>query len=243
MKRIISALLIVALLVLAAACAAKPSEPKATPKEVKEPVVVFTDPVLEELIRKAINRPEGDITLAEAETITALNLEMEGGTPIPRIEDLSDITQFPNLTSLQLGWALYEPGCNMDISPLAALEKLECLYICCDNISDISALSGLTNMKDLWIWGNEISDISPLSGMTDMVDLWIKTNRISDISALSGMKNLVRLYMENNQIEDLSPLAELPNLRYVLLSGNPVTDYSPLANVYPNLEEKDFEIK
>ena len=48
--------------------------------------------------------------------------------------------------------------------------------------------------------------------------------------------------MENNQVKDLSPLAGLSKLTSILLSGNPATDYSPLAEVYPNLEEKDFEI-
>ncbi len=259
MNRIISALLIIAMIVLLSACAAKPAEPteptkpqqettvpaaqssQATEPE-PEKVVVFTDPVLEELIRKALNRPDGDITLAEAEATTELNLEMEGGVPIPRVEDISDIVQFPNLTSLNLNWALYEPNCNMDISPLAALTRLECLYICCDNISDISALSGLTNLKDLWIWGNGISDISALAGMTKMRSIWMKTNQISDISSLAGMKDLILLYMEDNQISDLSPLAGLTKLKNILLSGNLVTDYSPLADVYPNLAEKDFEM-
>jgi internalin A len=56
------------------------------------------------------------------------------------------------------------------------------------------------------------------------------------------MKNLNYLYMENNQVTDLSPLAGLSKLTNVLMSGNPATDYSPLKDVYPNLEEKDFEL-
>ncbi len=220
-------------------------EPASQPDEepTPEPVVVFTDSVLEELVRKAINKPEGDITLDEAAVVKELNMEMDGGAPLARVADVSDLLQFPNLTCLNLNWALNDGDEVFDISPLAGLTKLECLYICCTNINDISSLSGMTNMKDLWIWGNNISDISALAGMTQMESIWMKNNQISDISVLANMKNLVYLCMEDNQVSDLSPLAGLTKLKTVLLSGNPATDYSPLMNVYPKLDEKDFEIK
>ena len=217
---------------------------QSAPAETSKPVVIFTDDVLEELVRKAMNKPEGNITFAEAEAVTELNLEMEGGVPIPRIGDVSDLTQFPNLTSLNLNWALYDGDDVFDLSPLADLTKLEYLYVCCDNINDISALAGMTNMKDLWIWGNgNISDISALAGMTKLESIWMKGNKISDISVLANMKNLTYLCMEDNQVADLSPLAGLSKLTSVLLSGNPATDYASLKDVYPNLAEKDFEIE
>jgi internalin A len=219
-------------------------EPPAEPTP--ESVVVFTDAALEDLVRKAMNKPEGAIMLSEAEAVTTLDLQMDGSDySLPRITDVSDLKQFPNLTGLTLNWALFDSdgGEDFDLSPLAGLTKLECLYVCCANISDISALSGMTNMKDLWIWGNHnITDISALAGMTQMESLWIKDNQITDISALANMKNLVYLYMEDNQVTDLSPLAGLTKLTNILLSGNPATDYSPLKDVYSNLEEKDFEI-
>ncbi len=217
--------------------------PESTEESTPEPVVVFTDPVLEELVRKAMDKPEGDITLAEAAAVKDLNMEMEGAAPLARVADVSDLKQFPNLTGLNLNWALSDGDGVFDISPLAGLTKLECLYVCCTNINDISALAGMTNMKDLWIWGNNITDISALAGMTQMESLWIKGNQITNISTLANMKNLVYLYMEDNHVADLSPLAGLSKLTHILLSGNPATDYSPLEDVYPNLEEKDFEMK
>ncbi len=256
MKKICSLFLILAMIVTAAACSQQQIEPAETqntpaqaptpsPTETPEPAVVFTDAVLEELVRKAMNKPEGDITLAEAEAVTELNMGMDGSDwSLPRIEDVSDLKQFPNLTSLTLNWALSAGDEDFDLSPLAGLTKLEYLYLCCANIKDISALSGMTGMKDLWLWGNRnITDISALAGMTQIESLWINGNRITDISALANMENLAYLYMQDNQVADLSPLAGLPKLTNILLSGNPATDYSPLADVYPNLEEKDFELK
>jgi len=240
MKKTLLVLLASLLAIGMAACSAPATEQ--TPESTSE-VVVFTDTVLEELVRKAMDRPEGDIMLADAQAVTELNMEMDGGAPIARVADISDLKQFPNLTVLNLNWALNNGDKAVDLSPLASLTKLEALYICCcGNTNDISPLAGLTGLKDLWIWGNRITDISALGGMTQIESLWIKGNQITDISVLANMKNLVYLYMEDNQVTDLSPLAGLSNLTYFLLSGNPVTDYSPLADIYPNLEEKDFEI-
>ena len=240
--------LLICFVVLAALCFVACAAPAATPTPMPEVTptppqnVTFTDPVLETMIRTAMNKPEGEISIAEAEAVTELVMNMDGNDwAPPRITRLDDLAQFPNLTKLELNWALSNGDQPVDISPLAGLIKLERLFVCCDNISDINALSGMTSMRELWIWGNNnITDISALSGMTQMNDLWIKGNQISDISPLANMKNLSRLLMEDNKITDLTPLAELTYLRTVMLSGNPITDYSPLKYVYPYLTEKDF---
>jgi len=249
MKRILAIILAGMLVLSLAACAAPGAQsaaqetaaPAAEP--VAEPVVEFTDPVLEQLIRDAIGVPEGDVTVAEAEKITELDLQMEGGTPIARVSDLSALRYFTNLTNLNLSWTMYNDGNDVDISALSGLTKLETLSICCDDVADISALAGMVNMKNLWIWGNgRISDISALAGMTQMQSLWIKGNNISDIGALAGMTNLNVLYMEDNLVTDITPLSGLTKLTNLLLSGNPITDYGPVEGVYPNLQEQDFDL-
>ena len=208
-----------------------------------EPVVVFTDEVLEAKVREAMNKPSGDITLAEAAAVTELDLSIEPATSLPRIKDISSLKYFTNLTTLKLAWALNSNDGAVDISALAGLTKLIALYMNSDGIEDISALAGLTNMRDLKIWGNNITDISALSGMVMMEDLWLQGNQIADISALSGMTaNLARLYLDDNQITDVTVLTGMTKLTSLKLKGNPVEDYTPLDDIYPNLVEKDFEI-
>jgi Leucine-rich repeat (LRR) protein len=41
----------------------------------------------------------------------------------------------------------------------------------------------------------------------------------------------------------VSPLAGLNNLTGLKLENDPITDYSPLESIYPNLTDKDFELK
>ncbi|MHB1454286.1 MAG: leucine-rich repeat domain-containing protein [Saccharofermentanales bacterium] len=209
-----------------------------------EPLVVFTDTVLETKVREAIGKQEGNITIAEAEAVTVLDLSMDPEDwSIPRINDISSLQYFTNLTSLNLAWALNSHDAIVDISPLSGLTKLEALYINSNGIADISALADMTDMLDLKIWGNDITDIQALSGMTKMQDLWMQGNQITDISPLSGMtKDLCRLYIDDNQITDVTPIAGMTKLTSLKVAGNPVEDYSPLAGIYPKLEEKDFEI-
>ena len=218
---------------------------ESTPELTEEPVVVFTDDVLEEMVRDAMGMPEGDITIADAEEVTELDLNMFNvDWSVPRIEDLSSLQYFTNLTSLNLNQSLYNEEGSFDISPLAGLTKLETLAICCDGVDDISELSGLVNMKNLEIWGedNEITDFSPLYGMTQMEDLWLQSLQLSDISFVADMPNLWFLNISYTQVTDLTPLSGLTNLRCLYLEDIPTTDYSPLEDIYPNLEDKDFEM-
>lgn len=206
-------------------------------------LVEFTDEVLGEKVREAIGKPSGDISILEAEDVTMLDLSMEPGVSIPRIKNLSSLKYFTKLTSLNLAWALDDQDLVVDISVLADLEDLEALYLNSNGLDDISSLVGLTEMKDLKIWGNNISDISALSQMTMLEDLWMQGNQISDIGVLSNIgSNLVRLYLDDNQIKDISPLKELTKLRSLKLDGNPIVDYSPIKEIYPKLEEKDFDL-
>ena len=257
MKRSLSALLLLCLLLALSACAPQTAAPAAeasapvqtavpapTPVLTPDPAtpVVFADPVLEEHVRAAMDRPDGDITLADALTVTRLDLSMDGNDwSAPRIRDLEGLQAFSNLTFLGLNWALYNDRQGVDLTPLAGLTKLEGLYLCCDEIYDISPLAGLVNMRDLWIWGCSLTDIRALSGMTKMDSLWIKNNYISDLSPLAGMTNLSLLYMEDNVVSDLTPLAGLTGLSELTLARNLVSDYSVLSGISAGLTQKDFE--
>ena len=262
MKRLISLFLAMLLVLSMLACAAaapqtaqssssasteapKPTAtPAATPEPTQDPnaAIPFDDEVLEGMIRTAINKPSGDITVADALSVTQLDLTMDGTDwSKPRIHSLEALRYFTNLTNLQMSWALQNGGKGVDLSPLSGLVKLEVLLLGCDEIYDISPLKPLVNLQGLWIWGcRYLSDISALSGMINMRDLWIKGNSIQDISPLTNMPHLNKLYMEENLVQDLSPLAGLKELTSLTLRDNPVMDYSVLKDIYPNLTEQDF---
>jgi hypothetical protein len=119
-------------------------------------------PILENGIRAALNKPTGDITLAEAATLKELELSIEFESPEEmRIKDLSGLEHFVNLETLglQFHW-----------------------------LSDISPLSGLTHLKSLGLGGNSISDITPLAGMTELDFLSIFNCQATDYSPLENSR-------------------------------------------------------
>ena len=205
-------------------------------------LVVFNDPVLEERVRAAMNKPEGDITIAEAELVKVLDLANKDNKPDESIMDISALASFKNLKNLTISLNNIK-----DLSPLVGM-NLEVFYSMNGNqdITDFSPLAGSTAMLDLTILSNENindSNIGFIDGMTNIEMLWIQgATQLSDISAVSNFPKLWRIILTNCNISDISPIAGLTNLKELYLEGNPIKDYSPLKDIYPNLEKKDFEL-
>ncbi len=285
-----STVFIIMLIVLMTACSAPAAEkPVDTPAassapavsspdaEVSESVsasttaeekVVFTDEDLEKRVREQMNKPEGDITAAEAEAVEDLNLrENEPSKPSPRIEDISALKYFKNLKGIDLSYHNIK-----DLSPLAGLTKLEALQIwgaeSIENFSalehmthmldllicsgrgtqlkneDMQYLAGMTNIEMIWFQGaKELTDISVVSNFKKMYRLNVDYTGVSDISPAAGLTTLVEVDLRGSKVSDVSPLKGLANLKKLFLEDCPVKDYSPLKEIYPNLEEKDFKIK
>lgn len=224
MKRIFSVLLIALLLVLLAECAAQTaelSEQTESQQEIStselEKTVVFTDPALEAMVRGAMGKPEGGITLSEAETVTRLNISFDWQRYVAEavpIKDLNGLECFKNLEILDLSG-----NSVTDITPLAGLTKLTILVLDDDPVADIAPLAALINLKVL-----------AMSGCA-----------ARDYSAIANLTNLEMLKLNNSAITDSSPLASLTNLKRLYLGGC-LLSYTPLADIYDNLIDKDFII-
>lgn len=210
--------------------AATPSDPETAPETASETasetapetatptpaVVEFADPVLEAMIRGVMGKQEGDITVAEAEAVTRLNL------------------------SVGMQKYIYEEATIENISGLERFLNLESLDLSFHTISDITPLEGLTKLRVLSLGGNPVSDISPLAGLTNLKGLILTNCTAHDYGVLANLANLEFLMLDHSTITDLSPLGSLMSLKYLYLAKSPINDYSPLAEIYPNLEQKDF---
>lgn len=187
--------------------------------ETSVPVVVtFADPVLEAMIRGTMGKTEGDITLAEAQAVTRMNLSNELQRTISEETPIKDLSGLENFTSLE----------TLGLSNHA--------------ITDISPLQELTKLTTLSLAGNPVADVSPLAGLTDLQLLVLSGSQAQDYSALSNLVNLQVLMLDNSTITDLTPLAGLTNLRQLHLANSTIEDLYPLETIYPNLEDKDFII-
>lgn len=237
---------------LTACAAAVPTDAEPTPdpaqnsQETADGVIAFNDDVLEELVREALGKPEGDVLASDALTLTELNFQMDGRDAGRRtIHNLDALRYFTNLTYLGFGYAVENesgPETAVDLSALSGLTSLESLQMGGVVIADVSALSNLTNLKSLSIWGGGLlTDVSPLAGLTKLEALTLRGNQIADISPLAGLSRLTYLDLEDNLITDVSPLASLTGLTRLFLAENPIGDYSPLVEIRANLIEWDFE--
>ena len=213
-----------------AACSAPtaitiPSNPVAevtttsSPVETSVPVVAtFADPVLEAMIRGAMGKTEGDITLAEAQAVTRMNFSNELQSYISEETPIKDLSGLENFISLE----------TLDLSSHA--------------VTDISPLQELTKLTTLSLAGNPVADVSPLAGLTKLKVLMLSGSKAQDYSALSNLVNLQVLMLDNSTISDLTPLAGLTTLRQLHLANSPVQDLSTLEPIYANLTDKDFII-
>ena len=66
---------------------------------------------------------------------------------------------------------------------------------------------------------------------------------VSDISPAAGITSLTEMNLAGSKVSDVSPIKNLVNLKKLFLKDSQVTNYSPLKEIYPNLEEKDFELE
>lgn len=240
LKRVCIGIFAAGFMIIFAACAATApaQEPLPEPTATPQSIVVLKDPVLDKMVRAAIGKPEGDITMAEAQAVTELKLGIEWQQFIPpetQIQDITGLEAFQNLDNLELSFHNIK-----DISPLAGMTKLTSLSLGGNPVQDITPLAGLTNLRGLTLFNCQASDYSTLSKLTNLDFLMLDYSTVTDISMLSNLMNLGNLTLAHTQVSDISPLAGLTNLRRLMLAECPIADYSPLAGIYVKLDESDF---
>lgn len=186
---------------------------------VDEPIIIFTDPLLEEMVLAATGKPEGHINDLEAEAVTYLNLNNQWHKelyPDKKIVNLQGLEYFRNLKSL-------------DLSD--------------HDISDIAVINNLTDLEELNLSGNPISDISPLSSLKSLKILVLSGCMAENYVPLSNLDKLEILVLDNASIIEASVLNPLKKLKQLYLAGSQVNNYISLAEIYPNLEVIDFTLE
>ena len=190
MKKALSALLALLLLTSLAACGAPTSTtPLPTPTQTETApasVVAFADPSLEAIVRGAMGKPSGDITVAEAKEVTSLNLAFA--------EWQKYISERTPITS---------------IAGLESFTSLESLDLSGNAITDIAPLSALTNLKALILTGCVAEDYTPLASLTNLHVLMLDNSTIADPAPLFALSNLNCLYLQGSQIRNYFPLADI----------------------------------
>ena len=216
-------------------------------------IVNVPDLALKNALLRKLGRLEGDLTVAEMESI----IDFTATSAI--IADLTGLETAANLLRLDLG-----RNRITDLSPLSGLVQLEQLRLSRNLIEDIGPLSGLTQLVTLAFFDNQVSDLNPVQNMNQLVTLWAGPNDIADIGVLANLTNLVdlrlagnkrisnvaalrdllklqQLFLGGTQIADIAPLSGLVNMRRLSLRDNQIVDVTPLGGmIFLNLLEIDM---
>ncbi|SDN87700.1 leucine-rich repeat domain-containing protein [Acetanaerobacterium elongatum] len=223
---------------------------EAKPASEAPKVIVFSDAALEAKTRLVMNKPVGDITLAEAAEVTSLDLSNkdfdDANSKNGGIKSIDDLQYFTGLTELSIAFNNVS-----DLSPISKLTNLNTLDISGTIVEELSPLIDLKSMRCLifcWLHGDNdvpkgIGSLDALSGMENLEKIDAKNAGITDVSGLTDLPKLWEVQLNDNQITDVSPLANISTLKTLLLKGNPVTDFSSLKEIYIKLKAKDFELK
>lgn len=197
---------------------------------------VFADLNLEEAVRRAAAKPEGELTAADLAGVR--ELVIPGGSVL----SLGGIDKLVNLARLDLA-----KNPVRDIGPLAGLTKLADLDLSDTFVTDFKPLASLRSLKKLRLENLGLSDISFLSGLTNLEHLSLGRNRIVNLEPLQSLLALKYLALEQNQITSVAPLrrnAEAGGLGSgdeVRIADNPLTSGALLADI-PFLEGRGVKV-
>ncbi|MBQ8164791.1 MAG: leucine-rich repeat domain-containing protein [Clostridia bacterium] len=186
-----------------------------------DPVINFTDPYFESVVRDLLGKSIGDIKVSDVSSIKTLTARVKG------IRNINDIVYFTSLEELDL----YGNKIS-DITPIAQLVNLRVLNIGKNyntlyssnssgtNGINLNILSSLPLLEELYAEDNQISDLSFVEGLSQIKILNLSNNNLTDVTALSNLKNLEKLILLNNKITDLVSLTECVKLNYIDVSNN-----------------------
>ena len=191
--------------------------------------ITFEDPVIEQMVRMALNRPSGRLYAAQLAAVTDLSSYDADGD----IRSLKDLELFPSLNSLYLNEELLIE----DYSSLARLPTLTHLSItgCALTDTALAQIGACSQLTELNISNNQITSLDPISELAYLQYLDASNNEISSVAAINHPA-LVSLILSNNYLSDLSGVETLQALTNLDISDNLITDLTPLTKMQ-NLEQ------
>jgi Leucine-rich repeat (LRR) protein len=135
-----------------------PQQPKTTNEK------LITDPIVEKAVRKELEKPEGELTEADFEKVTRLDLAHKQLTDVPK--GLEKLTQLK---------VLYLSG--NQLTDVKGLEKLTHLFLGEGNqLTNVKGLEKLTQLKVLDLNSNQLTDVKGLEKLTQLEKLNLQGN-------------------------------------------------------------------
>ncbi len=167
--------------------------------------VVFPDPMLENAIRGALNKPEGDILDTDLLSLTILD------APAMGIVNLAGLERCTELRVLHI-----EGNAISFLDPVSALHHLLELNISANPVSMLAPLGGLFDLQVLRSSNCQIVDLAPLSTLHNLEVLALQGNLIESITPLTLNAGLLlgdTIDLRANPLNNAALCLEIPLLQ------------------------------
>lgn len=185
--------------------------------------VVFTSPLLEQAIREAVSKTEGE-PVYEADLARVTRLYICGDKVF---SDASEHYQYTNEHSVEE--EVPKSGDIMDISLLEKMPNLHYVVLDYQQIYDLSPLQDL-QLVTLSLCGNPVTDLSALAGQKSLTELYLSETAVFSLEGLEECSSLSTLDCSYTSVASLEPVASLP-IRSLFLKDTAVTDLGPLSTM------------
>lgn len=210
-------------------------------------VVTFEDEIVTKAIRKAIDKPKGDIFLSDVINLKELEIVAQGAHSLKGVENLQNLEKLglyanrisaeqlqyiKNLTKLKSLDLAENKLIDIPKGSFDNLVNLEELVLDHTGINtlDKDMMSNLVNLRDLLIEENNFTNLDFLVGTRSIKNIIFRDNKITDISGIKNNINLEMFWGTNNLVSDISALEGKKNLNYFNMANNKISDISPLKD-------------
>lgn len=200
---------------------------KAVFQVIEDYPIDFKDENLEQAVREAIQKMEGDLFLEDVIDLEVLEAIGGGIVSLEGIEYLYHL----KILNLDMDGQTHAANYIEDVSPLENLIHLKELHLSGNKVSNINPLANLTNLEVLNLFLNQVEDIVVLENLVQLKELELSRNVVRDITPLENLHSLKFFRFNSNQVTDIQPLAHLTQLEFLDLGRNEVKDISPLENL------------
>ena len=204
-------------------------------------VIEWQDPVMEQHVRKWLDRPKGDIYHSDVWDYQRVSINSGTGVGDLIVKDAPDGVDIGgNVSSNEqlAACAVSVEGTYDPVVSLADLRHFDSLQVLSVNNRRgaplITDLTGLEECKNLMLLSDgiradsNVSDLSALAQMKSLKMLWITGSEV-DLAQLAGA-DLRVLRLDVTRIGSLEPLKQMENLSFLQLCQGPEIDsFAPLA--------------
>jgi len=129
------------------------------------PTVEIADPIVEKAIREQLKKPTGELTKADLEKVTELELDRKQLTSVKGLEKLTQLE------------SLHLPHNKLtNVKGLENLTQLKELPLDDNQLTSVKGLEKLTQLEGLWLPRNQLTDVKGLEKLTRLTELDLMDN-------------------------------------------------------------------